>query len=58
MAPEPDELAAERAGLTNEERALLSGPPAASAEEDVLAQISDASDDGDLADLADALGRS
>ena len=50
-----DEPAAERAGLTSEERALLSGPPVASLERGVLAQISDAPDDSDLAELADAL---
>ncbi len=50
-----DELAAENAGLTSEEKTLLSGPPVASLEEGVLSQITDALDDGELADLAQAL---
>ena len=50
-----DEPAAERAGLTSEERTLLNGPPVLSLEKRVLAPISDDPDDSDLADLADAL---
>jgi ATP-dependent helicase HepA len=50
-----DESAAECAGLTSEERALLSTPPIAHSERGVLSQLSSAPDDNDLTDLADAL---